>query len=73
MVLTKAYMIKEDFETARIYLDNGLQIAQQYELHDMICTPVSFIWKTISGSGFEEVFKTTRIFENGGCNVRKIV
>ncbi len=35
MVLTKAYMIKGDFETARIYLDNGLQIAQQYELHDM--------------------------------------
>lgn len=35
MVLTKAYMIKEDFETARIYLDNALQISQQYELQDM--------------------------------------
>lgn len=35
MVLTKAYIIKEDFETARIYLDNALQISQQYELHDM--------------------------------------
>lgn len=36
IVLAKAYIIKADYETARIYLDNALQIAQQYELHDMI-------------------------------------
>jgi len=36
MVLAKAYMIKEDYETSRIYLDKALQIAQTYELHDMI-------------------------------------
>ena len=35
-VLAKAYMIKEDYETSRIYLDEALQLAQQYELHDMI-------------------------------------
>ncbi len=36
MVLAKAYMIKEDYETSRIYLDKALQTAQQYELQDMI-------------------------------------
>lgn len=36
MVLAKAYMIKEDYETSRIYLDKALQLAQQYELHDLI-------------------------------------
>lgn len=35
MVLTKAYMIKEDFETARIYLDKALKISIACELHDM--------------------------------------
>ncbi len=35
MVLTRAYMIKEDFETARIYLEKALKISTTYELHDM--------------------------------------
>lgn len=34
-VLTKAYMIKEDFDTARIYLETALKISTDYELHDM--------------------------------------
>ena len=35
-VLAKAYIIKEDYETSRIYLDKALQLAQQYEMNDVI-------------------------------------
>lgn len=57
MALSKAYVIKGDFETARIYLDNALQIAQQYELHDMIARLYLLYGKLYQELGFKKSSK----------------
>ncbi len=57
MVLSKAYIIKEDFETSRIYLDGALQLAQQYELNDMIARLYLLYGKLYQELGFKKSSK----------------